>query len=196
MDSATDFDITLSAQKIFKGIMNAFSHPLQVYSVSDGMGGNPLTRGEDAAITDLCCTFLDNTVSFYVHGSETFTGDLQELTYARPALIEEAGFVIVRDIGGFDQWDKVYQGTLLDPHKGATVIIETPRLDGETEITAEGPGINGSLKCSVDRAIAECLRRIAALDIEYPKGFEVMFVTRQGDMFAVPRHVKIYGEGF
>jgi len=201
MENTDFFDGTLAAQRIFKAVMNAFAHPMQKYSIAEHMGGNPMTKGDDAVIKDLCCTFLDNTVSYYVHdkdtsGVEKLGADIRDLTYARPAQLEDAGFVIVQDMDSFAQWDVVYRGTLVDPHKGATVIVGTTQLDGGVAVTAVGPGINGATTLLIDSGIAACLRKVAQLDIELPMGFDLLFVTQQGDLFAVPRYVSVHGEGF
>jgi alpha-D-ribose 1-methylphosphonate 5-triphosphate synthase subunit PhnH len=71
------------------------------------------------------------------------------------------------------------------------VIFNVPDIYGDADIIAEGPGINGEMHCRVCKGIVECLSRIDELNIEYPKGFEVMFVTGRGDICAVPRHVKV-----
>jgi len=191
-----DYDNTLLAQRVFYKVMNAFAHPLRAYNISEEAAGNPNLQGDDSVMKSLCTMLLDNTVSFCVHGDDRLSADIQELTYARPVRVEDADFVFLREVDGFNQWDKVHQGTLFSPHEAATVIIETKKLTGEAEVIAQGPGIKDSLTCCVDPDMAECLREKAALVMEYPKGFELLFVTRQGDLCAVPRHVIVQGEGF
>lgn len=153
------------------------------------------TTGADgaAAIKAICGVFLDNTVSFYVHGDDRLAAEIRESTYARPSGLEDADFVVVRDAAGFGLWDRVRQGSLVNPHRGATVIVGVPRIAGDAEIAAEGPGIDGQQLFRVDRRIGACVRQAAELGMEYPKGFELVFASGQGEICAVPRHIKTRG---
>jgi len=189
MDNVIDFDSTLTAQVTFKKVMDAFAHPFKVYNINDSAENNPLIQGEYAPIQELCRVFLDNTVTFYVHADEHLAAGIKELTYARLTRLEDASFVVIKDNDKFGLWDMVCQGSLTDPHKGATVIVAVPQITGDIGITAEGPGINGCQRFGVDGSVAECVYRAAELNMEYPKGFEFIFVSRQGDICAVPRHI-------
>ncbi|MCL2226703.1 MAG: phosphonate C-P lyase system protein PhnH [Oscillospiraceae bacterium] len=193
MEGISDVHDALGTQRMFKSIVNAFSHPFKTYSLKSG-GGGPLPDGDDAAIKALCFVFLDNTVSFYVHGDKVFACDIKEMTYANCVGIEKANFVIIKDAANFDAFEEIPQGTLLDPHKGATVIVAVPSIGGDEKITAEGPGINGKATCQLDKRIADCLSKVAKLDIEYPKGFELIFADPQGEILAVSRRTKFYRE--
>ncbi|MCL1792548.1 MAG: phosphonate C-P lyase system protein PhnH [Oscillospiraceae bacterium] len=191
MDSLTDIDGVLVSQRIFRTVMETFAHPFRIYNIKDGMPENETT------IKELCFVFLDNAVSFHVHGDHgdlRLTEEIREMTYARPASLEKADFVIVKDIRAFDSYENLCQGSLVDPHKGATVIFDVPGIGGEEKIVAEGPGINGKIIRFVDKNIADCLCRTAKLDMEYPKGFEIIFACPKGDILAVPRHTRIFRE--
>ena len=196
-DKFDKFDDVFYTQKLFKRVMNAFAHPLTEYGldyVKNANGVNYAGRGAGMYIGAICRVFFDHTVSFYAYGEGggAFAAEISETTYARLANLDEADYVVVMDAAGFDQWNKVYQGSLINPHAGATVIVAVPRIAGDINIEAEGPGIDGRAAFYIDGVIADCLNRAAALDIEYPKGFELLFVSRSGSLFAVPRHVKIY----
>ena len=196
METIFDLDNPLTSQRIFRNVMNSFTYPLRAYNITDGSSGWYSTRdgNGDIVLKGLCGVFLDNGVSFYVHGDENLAADIRAETYARPAAAEEADFVVIRD--GFDVGilEKVSAGSLVNPHKGATVIVETPQLAGDVKVTAEGPGINGRASYFVCRRIADCLEKTAAMQIEYPKGFEFIFITRLGDICSVPRHINTRGE--
>jgi len=194
MDGAFNLDNALDTQRIFRHIMNSFSHPFRIYNIFDGAEIGP-PDGDSAAIIGLCGVFLDNTVSLYVHGAPGLAAEIGEATYVKAAAIEDADYIIMDDARGFDQLEKVNAGSLVNPHKGATLIVITPTLGGTEKFMAEGPGIKGRAPFSADPAIAELLYRADALNIEYPKGFEIIFLTLQGDICAVPRHIKIHREG-
>lgn len=187
MNSLTDIDGVLISQRIFRTVMDAFAHPFRIYNINE----NNASKKTEAVIKELCFVFLDNAVSFYVHGDLKLTEEIREMTYAKAAGIEKADFVIVKNIRDFNSFDSLCQGSLVNPHKGATVIFDAPHIGGEEKIIAEGPGINGKLACFVDKNIADCLCEVKKLDIEYPKGIEIIFASPKGDILAVPRHMKI-----
>ena len=189
--SLSDYNSSLSAQSIFRETMNAFAHPLQTYNIKEAASNNPLTQGRNAIIMELCGIFLDNCVSFYVHNDTQLTASLKELTYAIPSAIEIADFVIMENPDEFDKWENISPGTLVDPHLGATVIISVPQIAGDVSITAQGPGIDGKESFMLSHAIAECIFKSRELDIEYPKGFDLLFVSQQGEICALGRHVAI-----
>ncbi|MCL1803462.1 MAG: phosphonate C-P lyase system protein PhnH [Eubacteriaceae bacterium] len=189
MPSAIDYQSTLLSQQIFRETMNAFAHPMKCHDISGCIGDGP-----DAAILALCSVFLDNTAAFFAYGAGDLAKTIEQLTYARPSELAKADFAIIQG-SGFSEWGSIYTGTLLDPHKGATVIIEAPKLEGDAQITASGPGINGEAQFYVDRQIADCLQETAKLEIEYPMGFELIFITKQGKLIALPRRVSAKGEG-
>ena len=192
------FEDALAAQAVFREVMNAFAHPLKIYRINRGAAGSSESapiRGESAPILELCRVFLDNAVSFYVDNDEELAAAIREQTYAATAGLEDAGFVILKDPENFGAWGSIRQGSLVDPHKGATVIVGVPQIAGGTSITAEGPGIDGKATFLMDHVVAGCARIAAGLDREYPKGFELIFVSYEGDICALPRHVRILYEG-
>ena len=191
---SADLDSTINTQHFFRNVMRAFSRPCQAHSMRDGAAGQALPQAKDATLKELCNIFLDSSVSFYVHGDPELAGAIREATYAKTADIEAADFVLLDGARDYALLDRVYPGSLVSPHKGATVFAAVPQIDGAVKIEAEGPGINGRASCLVDASIARCLRQVAAMDKEYPKGFELLFATPQGDLFAVPRHVRTYEE--
>ena len=194
MDSSFDFDNALSSQRIFKCVMDAFSHPFQQFNINNGSKQDFVAQEKDTFIKQLCSVFLDTTVTFYVHGDDAFAGDIAELTYSRHVDIEDADFVIIKKADDFVLWEKIFHGTLFDPHKGATVIVALPQIAGDMKITAAGPGIDGEITCFVHPDIKRCLSETAKLGIEYPMGYELLFVAESGDICAAPRRVNAFRE--
>ena len=191
MPGIFDLDNPLTTQRIFRNVMNSFAYPFRLYSIADGSYGDNSTQDYDIYIKGLCGVFLDSEVSFYMHGDDNLAAGIRAETYAKPATLEEADFVIIINDFHINLLEKVSAGSLVNPHKGATVIIAAPQLSGDIKITVEGPGINGKAAHFVHPRIAECLDKVAEMQIEYPKGFELVFISRQGEINSVPRHVKI-----
>ena len=188
MDGDILYNDVFYTQKLFRLVMNAFAHPLTEYALESGY-----CCGK-AFIMDVCRVFFDRSVTLYSHEDSDFAAEAAEATYAKPAKLEDADFVVLADAGGFNLWNKVNQGSLADPHKGATVIAAVPGIAGGIRIGAEGPGLVGRTVFRVSASVADCLNRAAAAEAEYPKGFEIIFVSRQGSICAAPRHIKIFRE--
>ena len=196
VDNAIDYNDILSLQQVFKNIMDAFSRPLKPYSIQSVSDNGPHVYEDGVAIRDICCVFLDSTVSYYVHGDDKLSADIMEITYSNPAEIEKADFVIIKKVDGSIPWEKIKPGTLVNPHKGATVIVEIPQIHGDEIIVARGPGIDGQATCHVSPDIARCLIETSKLNIEYPMGYELIFVTPSGEVCAAGRRINISREGF
>ena len=190
-NSLSEYNSSLSAQSIFRETMNAFAHPLCLYNIKEAASKNPLTQGDKSIIKELCSIFLDNCVSFYVHNDAQLSVDLKELTYAIPCEIEYADFVVIENPDEFDKWEDIAQGSLVDPHLGATVIICVPQVAGDASLTAGGPGIDGEKTFMLSRMVAECISKAREVYTEYPKGFELLFVSPDGDICALGRHIRI-----
>ncbi|MDR2421627.1 MAG: phosphonate C-P lyase system protein PhnH [Oscillospiraceae bacterium] len=181
-----DYEKAIIAQETFKAVMNAFARPFRETRLPErALGGE-----ESSAVKLLAFTLADNAVSLYVHNDGELDAGIRETTNAKPAGADKADFVILRGADGRGMLSKVNRGSLPDPQKGATVIICVPELRGAARITAEGPGIAGSIVFGASECVAEYLREASALDAEYPMGFEMLFVTPRGEILAAPRRVR------
>ncbi|MDR2615106.1 MAG: phosphonate C-P lyase system protein PhnH [Oscillospiraceae bacterium] len=180
-----NYNNALLAQQAFKAVMNAFARPFRVYRLPEGLS----ELGESPALKLLAFTLTDNTVTLYVHDGAA-EAELRELTSAGRAELELADFVILRGSDGYGLLSRVRRGDLIDPQKGATVIIYLPRLEGAVSIRAAGPGIDGEMIFAASECVSSYLRESSELDIEYPAGFEMLFVTPRGELLAAPRRVR------
>lgn len=179
--SLDNYNEVFRSQRIFKNLIDVFSHPFRVCNIES-----------DSPVKELCFVLLDSEVSFYVDDDgSALSSEIKEMTYAKAKGIELADFIIVTDPKKFEMFDKIKQGTLANPHESATVVVYIPEIKGDEKIAAEGPGIDGSLSCDVNKDIIDFIDRANREDIEYPKGFEIIFVTQSADIIAVPRRVKV-----
>jgi len=151
-----NFDAVYDSQKVYRLILEAMSHPGRVVP----MGGYTLLS--------VAMTLLDNEVSFNLCGDDALADEIASLTLAGREPLETADFIFVCKPEYIkDAIEKAKCGTLADPHKSATVIIQGSGLEKE--------------------AIA--LRD--AQNYEYPQGIDLLFITDGGKMLAFPRLVKV-----
>jgi len=195
MTDQAELDGVFTAQRVFRVIMDAFSHPFQPYFINVDSMDNSSINGRDTIIKLISLVFFDNTVSFYAHEDDELAGEIKERSLAKRTEIEPANYIIINDPKNFRLFDKIGRGTLTDPHKGATVIVAAPEIRGDSPVSAEGPGIKGKQVFHLNECVVGFLKKTADLNIEYPQGFEIIFVTGNGEISAVPRRVKISDVG-
>jgi len=149
-----NFDPVLDSQKVYRLILEAMSHP-----------GRVVDMGEYTVLS-VARTLLDNEVSFIVLGSPEFADEIASLTLAKQEPLESADYIFICDPGEMQTAIQSAKcGTLADPHKSATVVIQGSGLEKE----------------------ATALRD--AQNYEYPQGIDLLFISGAGELFAVPRLV-------
>lgn len=80
-------------------------------------------------------------------------------------------------------------GTLVDPHKSATLLIRDNAEKAET-CTLYGPGIDGETELCCSETVCQALRLREQQAYEYPMGVDLIFVTDSGNITCIPRLVK------
>jgi alpha-D-ribose 1-methylphosphonate 5-triphosphate synthase subunit PhnH len=77
-------------------------------------------------------------------------------------------------------------GTLVDPHLGATVVMEVPFLEEGGTLLLSGPGIESAARLAVgpDRCWVEAR---AAKNAEFPLGVDLILVDSRFALAALPR---------
>ncbi len=129
------------------------------------------------------------------------------MTYTKKAPPEEASFLFLPDDGSIDADTlaalvlHARRGTLVDPHLGATIVLETSRLswdksDGTpaTPWILTGPGLRGNAALNLPaddggRTHAVMEARTEACS-EYPLGVDLILVDRQGWLAYIPRSIQ------
>jgi len=199
-----NFDPVFDSQKAFRLLLEAQSYPLRVLDLGaciekmagDSENSDNVAWGRDAILV-LGMTLLDTEVSFaVVNGAVARCALAEEVTtLTLSGLVElfEADFIFVDKEGDVVTAIKnAKSGTLADPHKSATIVVyDSGPLDHE--VAFYGPGIDGRITKRVSRRVIEA---IAARDMqyyEYPQGVDLFFVSDAGDLFALPRTVRMDG---
>ena len=85
--------------------------------------------------------------------------------------------------------DRAKCGTLVDPHKSATLLI---RDNGETTeaMALYGSGIDGETTFSCSSLVRRALELRDQQEYEYPMGVDLIFVTDDGAVTCIPRLVR------
>jgi len=124
-------------QHAFRNIMNAFARPgrlgvVEAFGRADDELENPLSAHFEVVVR----TLVDQAVTFAVSGmrhSEA-TQWVTLKTHSHPTELEQADFILIPDVANSlacrDAILKAFEGTLIAPEKGATVVVGCGALAG------------------------------------------------------------------
>ena len=181
------FDMVYDSQKVFRLILEAMSNPTRAVNIKEH--GDKL-YGDYPAMLAIAMTLLDNEVTFSTSGSRLLSDAFASATHAKRETIGSADYVFI--CGSCDLnsvIENVKCGTLSDPHKSATVIIHN---DGAPlfRMTLTGPGIDGQASMQATKTVKDTLALRDAQNYEYPMGIDLIFVSGEGELFAIPRLIR------
>lgn len=189
MRRAHEFYEVYDTQLVFRSLMEAFANPGRAVSIKEPASRLNLPHG---VCMVLAMALLDNTTTFFVAGADALVPVIEQYTFARPAPAAQSAFLFVME--PCDE-DAAYAllfctpcGTLEEPHLGATVIVRIPTLTGG--VTLKGPGINGTIEAPLGEEGRLWLKSRDRVGAEYPCGVDLVFLTDEGALLAVPRLVR------
>ncbi len=191
------FDLVHDTQQIFRKLLRAHSFPGMIVDIGPDTHGVETWATISSPLTGIALTLLDAETSFclWPRRASAEQDFLSHLTYGRRAPAESAQFHFV--LGG-EEADIALQaasvGTLVEPHLGATLIIEISRLDDAGTWTLRGPGISETARLGADGLGPGLLALRAQKCSEYPLGVDLVFVDPAGRLAAVPRTTRVQGE--
>lgn len=197
-------------QAAFRALLDAMARPGEVTSLpaapasaQDAAARSGLTP-ETVILSDV---LLDAATSFAVAGedAEATARALARRTRASILPVEEAAFLIIgREVRGESAAEVVraaQAGTLEEPHRGATLIVECGTLVGVDRNGAftgsaagscqsvawelSGPGVDGEARMASDRSDVVAARNDRA--DEFPCGIDLVLVDGAGHVCCVPR---------
>lgn len=184
MKKLHDFDETFDSQKMFRIILEAMANPTRTLSIKLFADKLP---GESPEFLSIAMTMLDNEVSFNACGNEQLAKQIILLTQSTEDKIENSDFIFVSDMDKLeDVIKKAKSGTLSDPHGSATIIIENDD-NNDVELNLFGAGIDGVVSFKTSDIVRKAIKIRDSKEYEYPQGLEFIFVSKQGNMFCIPR---------
>ena len=179
-----DFDIVFDSQAVFRLILEAVANPGRILSIKEY--ADKLYDDYPALLT-MALTLLDNEVGFIAYDNSRLSDEIVSLTLARRETMDSADYIFVCDPESMKYvMENAKCGTLADPHKSATVIIQN---DGEAvcRLKLSGPGIKDCLEVQTTQTVKDAMLLRDMQYYEYPQGIDLLFLSSQGDLLAVPR---------
>jgi len=139
---------------------------------------------------------LDGEVTFNIvsKNKDEITNFVNQLTYSKATTLEEADFIFVLNDAPENSLGEVFNrakiGTLIDPQKSATIVVEVEKLSSDKKYLLKGPGIEDLCHANIitkDVFIEDRENR----NIEYPLGIDSVFIDRENQIMCLPRTTKI-----
>ena len=178
------FDAVFDSQKVFRLILEAMANPARAVNIKEYADK---LFGDHPVFLAVAMTLLDNEVSFSACGNRSLSNEIASQTLAKKEQIKNADFVFVCDPGVMKHvMENAKRGTLSDPHKSATVIIRDDRTPA-CRLTLSGPGIDGHATVQVTQTIKDAIVLRYSQYYEYPQGIDLIFISSDGDLTALPR---------
>ena len=192
------------SQSTFRHLVNALARPGIVVPIGepglyDSRHDSSIDTPLSSSTQSLVDTLLDVETTFAVTSSKTegHARLIRERTYARIAAPEEADFLfLLRGGSSAEQFmESARIGTLEEPHRGATVVIEVDELapvekPGTLRHDLVGPGIAGLRSLWIAADFDWCAPRNRKV-VTYPLGLEVFLVDATNNLVGLPRTTRI-----
>ncbi|MGH4051632.1 MAG: phosphonate C-P lyase system protein PhnH [Clostridium sp.] len=140
---------------------------------------------------------LDGEVTFNIvsKNKQVVTNFINQLTYAKATTLEEADFIFILNDADENSLGEAFKnaklGTLIDPHKCATIIVEAQKLSTDERYILKGPGIEDLCHVDIITNGSFVIER-KNKNIEYPLGVDTIFVDREAKIMCLPRTTTIF----
>lgn len=179
------------AQRVFRAVMTALAEPGRVVPVDD-TPVPPGSAGRTAAAVLLALADYETPLwlSPALRGDGSLAAFLRFHTGA--PLVEDAGraafaLVSANDFNGLEGFSI---GSLDDPDRSATVVLDVAGLAGEGPLTLRGPGIPGLRRLGVAPLPAALVPALAANRGLYPRGVDLVLAA-PGAVAGLPRSTTV-----
>ena len=195
MITANEFDLVFDCQQVFKQLMQAMANPGKVFSIGQNSAKIHQPAGSLLAIA---MTLVDSRCRFSVAGDDELAQAMHEVTLGVPTGVEEADYIFVPQAQDMDSarpaiLERAKKGTLAEPHKSAAIFIQLDSLEGGPEALLQGPGVDGSIAIRLPQAGQRWIEERQQMELEFPQGLELYFVTPDGELMGVPRKIRMGG---
>lgn len=205
-DIHPSFEQVHDSQMIYRKLLDCMARPGKIQTIRESIGKIEGQKSFSHALLALAVALIDREVTFHLlpEGNEDIARYLRWTTWSTPAAVEQADFLFIdgplEDDAIRQVMAEVKIGTLLEPHKSATLVIHVSALsvipDLAVTLDLQGPGIKGKAQRSVSGLPAAWLIERDLANKEYPLGVDMILVTESGDMMALPRTTSIESECF
>jgi alpha-D-ribose 1-methylphosphonate 5-triphosphate synthase subunit PhnH len=178
------------AQRLFRAVLDAFSHPGRIVALHDAPAGPG--KISPAAVAFLL-TLADRETPLWIEPGldrQDVRDFLRFHTGAPFVQAREAATFAVIIGGGGDPFAGFAIGTDTYPDRAATLVIEVPSLEDGPACAWRGPGIDGEARVAIAGLGAGFWPAWAANHALFPCGVDLVF-TSGSRLLSLPRSVAV-----
>lgn len=179
-----NFEEVFDSQKVYRLLLTAISNPARIVNIKQYADK---LHGDYQAMLALAMTLLDNEVCFSACENSELSDEIVFLTLCKREALENADYIFLTEPSELEAVITAAKcGTLRDPHKSATIIVEDSGSKS-CRMRLYGPGIEGVTEFRASDIVKKALDIRDRQFYEYPQGVDFIFVSENGEVFAMPR---------
>lgn len=182
-------DPALSAQSVFRCVMDAMARPGRVCALPERPSPPPPLSAGAAAVA---LTLLDQDAPVWLDPPLARSEGAYWLRFHAGAPIaddpQRAAFAILSNPAEAPPFEAFALGSLDDPDRSATLILQVDSLEDGPPLALRGPGVKGVSVLRARPLPGDMLRRLAANRLLFPRGVDLVLAT-DAAVAALPRSV-------
>lgn len=197
-----NFNMVHDTQTVYRKILNCLARPGTTENITTESTRLNLELPLSKNLMAMAFTLLDSEVSFAAITTAQMAVErrIQQLTYAKKTTVAQADYIFITQETSAATIHQVItdakNGTLLNPHAAATLIVEVPELferPNAESLLIKGPGIKGEKEFTV-AGCNDWLQARETKNAEFPLGIDMFFVDTAGNILALPRTTRIFDQ--
>ena len=183
-------DISHDSQRVFRAVLDAFSHPGRIVAVPAAVE----TAGAlSVAATAFVLTLVDRETPIWL-APEFDTADVRDFVRfhtGAPIVAGTEGAIFgLATPARQPMFDGFAIGSDPYPDRSATLVIQVPALRGGPALTLRGPGNDGSVTASIAGLPESFWSEWTANRALFPCGVDVVFAAGS-ELLALPRSIAV-----
>ena len=188
-------DLVHDIQSVYRKVLNSMARP-GVIEILEEQKKIDIEVSCNKGTFLVMLMLLDGEVSFNIvsEKSEEITSLISQMTYSKQKNLEEADYIFVLEDASEKSLAEVYKlakiGTLVDPHKSATIIAEVDYINNDDDLELSGPGIKDKKSLSIS-GNNKWIKERELKNKEYPLGVDAIYIDKEYKVVSLPRTTKI-----
>jgi alpha-D-ribose 1-methylphosphonate 5-triphosphate synthase subunit PhnH len=185
-------DKVLSAQSVFRSVMDAMARPGSVQRIRPATGvPDTMMRGTAA----IALTLFDHDTPIWLDSLLSATPKVaQWLRFhtSAPVVADSfiASFALAGDPGNLPPLDRFAFGSNEYPDRSTMLILQVESLNDGPVIELQGPGIDGTAALRASIQPQDLFERLAINEALFPRGIDVVLVHDDA-IVAIPRTTRL-----
>jgi alpha-D-ribose 1-methylphosphonate 5-triphosphate synthase subunit PhnH len=189
-------DKVLSAQSVFRSVMDAMARPGSIQRIAS-TAGTPVAMMRGTAAIAL--TLFDHDTPVWLDGRMSATADIAKWVKfhtSAPVVADSsiASFALVGDPENLPSLDRFAFGSNEYPDRSTTLVLQVESLTDGPVVELQGPGIDGTTALRASIQPRDLFERLAINAGLFPRGIDVVLVHDDA-IVAMPRTTRLVRGG-